>query len=266
MSNGFLVFAFNNEKINYIKQAEELARRVKLHLGLPTSLVTDVNVESNVFDQVIKIQDNYRTTKKKYRNGLDNERLSFRNIARIQAYNLSPYSKTIVADSDLLIGNSNLIKCFTQSSAVCMYDNSYDICSYRKTQEFTWISDIGCKFYWATCVYFEKNEQSKLFFDAVNHVYENYTYYKRLYQINSNLYRNDFSFSIAAHIMNNYQKGNFIGKMPDTMYYSLDTDKILKIDQDNFLFLANINSKQIAVKTKNQTIHAMNKFDLERLL
>ena len=266
MNNGCLIFAFNNEKIDYIKQAKELAIRIRKHLGLPTSIVTDVQITTDVFDKIIVIDEQFPNIKKTYHNGAFNERLSFKNSARIKAYDLTPYTETIVLDSDMLIANDNLSKCFNQNNSICMYDNSFDICAFRKTLEFTWISDIGCKFYWATCVYFKKDKQSKLFFDLVNHVYENYLYYKRLYQINSNVYRNDFSFSIAAHIMNNYQKGDFIGTMPDTMYYSLDTDNILEIKEDNFLFLTSINNKKMLVKTKNQTVHAMNKYDLEKLL
>lgn len=266
MSRGCLVFAFNNEKINYIKQAEMLAVRISKHLSLPTTLVTDQLIHNEVFDRIITLDDILHVTKKTYHNGNSKERLSFKNAARIMSYDLTPYTQTIVLDTDMLIANNNLSKCFEQNKSVCMYDNSFDICSFRQTKEFTWISDIGCKFYWATCVFFKKDKQSKLFFDLVKHVYENYSYYRRLYQINSNLYRNDFSFSIAAHIMNNYQKGNFIGSMPDTMYYSLDRDNILKISEDSFTFLTPFNSKTIAVSTNNVTVHAMNKYDLEKLL
>jgi len=267
MSKGCLVFAFNNEKIDYIKQATYLAKNVSKYLNLPTTLVTDVEVESKEFDQILVIEDSFYKSKKTYHDGnLANERLTFKNAARIKSYELSPYDNTFVFDTDVLLANDNFLKCFDQEKSVCMYDKSFDVCSYRKSQEFTWISDIGCKFYWATCLYFKKDDQSKMFFEVVNHVYENYSYYKRLYQINSNLYRNDFAFSIAAHIMNDYQKGDFVGSMPDTMYYSLDTDKILSINNDNFLFLSYINNKPLAIKTKKQTVHAMNKYDLEKLL
>jgi len=266
MSKGCLVFAFNNEKINYIKQAEDLAKRVSRYLKLPTTLVTDKFFDSDVFDQVIEIKNDFHFSKKTYHNGNSNERLSFFNAARIKSYDLTPYDQTIILDSDFIVCNNNLNKCFKQKNSVCMYDTSFDICSYRQTDEFTWISDIGCKFYWATCTYFKKDTKAKLFFDTINHVYENYFYYKRLYQINSNLYRNDFSFSIAAHILNNYQKGNFVGNMPDTMYYSLDRDEIISIDDNKFTFLTDFNNKKIAVKTKGQNIHCMNKYSLEKIL
>ena len=40
MNNGVLCFANNNNKVNYILQAQELATRVRKYLDLPTTIVT----------------------------------------------------------------------------------------------------------------------------------------------------------------------------------------------------------------------------------
>ena len=55
MSNGVLCFANNNGKINYILQAQELAKRVRKYLDLPTSIVTSTpcQVDESYFDKVI---------------------------------------------------------------------------------------------------------------------------------------------------------------------------------------------------------------------
>ena len=60
MSNGVLCFAHNNGKVDYLRQAEILAERVKKHLDLPTTLVTSTASElQNVglFDKVIEIKN-----------------------------------------------------------------------------------------------------------------------------------------------------------------------------------------------------------------
>ena len=41
MTNGVVLFAFNNSDIDYIKQAIYCAKRVKKYLGLPVQLITD---------------------------------------------------------------------------------------------------------------------------------------------------------------------------------------------------------------------------------
>ena len=58
MNNGVLCFAHNNGKVDYLKQADFLAKRVKQHLNLPTTLVTSTPqdiIENKIFDNVIKI-------------------------------------------------------------------------------------------------------------------------------------------------------------------------------------------------------------------
>ena len=60
-NKGALIFARNNAQIDYIKQARFSAQRIRKHLDIPTSIVTD-SVEylqntykdyNEVFDQVI---------------------------------------------------------------------------------------------------------------------------------------------------------------------------------------------------------------------
>jgi len=41
MSKGVLIYALNNEQIDYAKLALNAARQVKQHLGMPVALVTD---------------------------------------------------------------------------------------------------------------------------------------------------------------------------------------------------------------------------------
>ena len=41
MSSGVLLFAFNNEQVDYVSQAQYLAKRIRKYLDLPTTLVTD---------------------------------------------------------------------------------------------------------------------------------------------------------------------------------------------------------------------------------
>jgi len=62
MSNGVLCFANNNGKINYIKQAVFLAKRIKRHLDVPTSIVTSTpnlinKTDRKFFDKIIEIDD-----------------------------------------------------------------------------------------------------------------------------------------------------------------------------------------------------------------
>ena len=71
MSSGVLLFAFNNEQVDYVSQAQYLAKRIRKYLDLPTTLVTD-DVErvvkfyngKEVFDEILSSsieQKNHKT-------------------------------------------------------------------------------------------------------------------------------------------------------------------------------------------------------------
>ena len=269
MSKGCLLFAFNNEKIDYVKQAVYCAKKIRKHLNVPVSLVSDIEVDDPVFDKVIAFDKELAYSMKTYRSHTTSFKLSFKNVARIYSYDLTPYDSTLVLDTDVLICNNEIAKCFDSNADLMMYSNAQDVGNYIDKKEFEWISDTGCKFYWATCLYFKKTKTNKLYFDLVQHIYENWGYYKTIYQIQNAVYRNDFAFSIAAHIMNNHSKGDFIGEMPGTLHYSIDKDIIQSINEDDLLFLIHNPQKGknfFPVRTKNMTVHCMNKFDLDRLI
>ena len=56
MSKGIIVHAFNNEEIDYVKQAIDVAKRAKKHLDLPTSVITDMDIDNSVFDKTVTIK------------------------------------------------------------------------------------------------------------------------------------------------------------------------------------------------------------------
>ena len=66
------------------------------------------------------------------------------------------------------------------------------------------ISETGIKMFWATTVMFKKDQQSKSFFQLVDHIKTHYMFYADLFGFNPAQYRNDISFSIAKHIMNGF--------------------------------------------------------------
>ena len=127
MSKGVLLFAFNNESINYIKQAIFCAERVKKYLDLPVSVVTDFKLsdsETKHFDKIISLDSN-KTNKKAYRDGSLSKRvLSFNNFGRESSYDLSPYDETIVMDTDYIVANEKLLNCFIQQKDLLLYKDA----------------------------------------------------------------------------------------------------------------------------------------------
>lgn len=275
MTQGVVLIARNNKEIDYIAQAVFLAKRIRKYLDLPTALVTDnadyleKNYDATVFDTVVEVNNDSNFTKKTYRDGvLYRNSLEFKNTNRSSIYDLTPYDETLVIDTDLIIADSVLKNCFTQSSDLLMYSNGFEVSGWRDVSEFDYISDTGPKFYWATAVFFRKTESTQTYFNLIKHIQENWNHYKKLYQIASPVFRNDFAFSIAVHIMNGYTSGDFVKEMPGTLYYTTDKDELVSLTDDEFLFLIEKENEtaHFPANVKGKTVHVMNKYSLGRII
>ena len=275
-NKGAILFARNNSNIDYVKQAYFAAIKIQEFLNIPVTLITDSKnyLESafpnykKVFDQVIQPDLEHTYTLRKYFDGaLTEKQLEFKNDWRSYAYDLSPYDETLLLDTDVILANDQLKNCFSSQYDILAYKKAYDLANYRDYREFEYTSDSGVDFYWATCVFFRKTEENKIFFDLIKHIQENWIHYKRVYQIMSPTFRNDFAFSIAIHIMNGMCSGDFIKAAPGTLYYITDKDILWEMKDTNFLFLVEKEKflgEYTAIKTKNTTVHIMNKFSLNR--
>ena len=268
MSNGVLCFANNNE-INYIKQAEQLAIRIKKYMGLPTSLCTSdqYSTSGKIFDKIIKLKEG-QPNNKRYYDTIDFKTLNFKNYSRCKSYDLSPYDKTLVLDVDYIITNNKLSDAFINGDFK-IYRHGVDLCPWRKYKEFDFINDKGVPFYWATCFYFVKNQEHKIFFDLLKHISENWNHYKMVYDIDARNFRNDHLFSIGIHMMNGFEDNDWAKPMPGKMYYTLDRDELIEIDKEKLKFLLekeHTRNEYILGSIRDANVHVMNKFSLERLL
>jgi len=278
MSKGVLVFARNNSQVDYVKQAYYLALRVKKYLDLPTTVITDSGDYlrsqfqdwEDVFDKIVEPEYTNNYTLKRYQDGtLTNKQLEFKNDTRTKAYELSPYNETLLLDSDFIVCNDVFLKCFEQEHEFLIYKDAYDLANFRDYSEFDYVSDSSVDFYWATCVYFRKTASVKMFFDLLQHIQENWGHYNSIFQINRSTYRNDHAFSIAIHIMNGYEQGDFAHAMPGKHFYTTDKDILIEMNNESFLFLIEKEDylgEYTPVRFKNHNIHIMNKFSLNRCI
>ena len=290
MTKGVVVVARNNKSLDYIKQATFLADKVKQHLDLPTSVITDSTEYlyskkyDSKFDNIIPIvwksedmidgetllSKSELHNNRRYHDGtVASKELQFKNGARTGVYDVTPYDETLLIDTDVLIMNDIYKYCFEQSHNFLIYDKSYDLAGFRNPNEFQYISDTGVKFYWATIVFFRKTEENKIFFDLLNHIQDNWYHYRTIFQIPTVLYRNDHAFSIAIHIMNGYQSGNFSMPMPGKLFYTTDKDILWQVKNDKPFFLLEKQDyfgEYTAALWNNHNIHVMNKFSLERYI
>ena len=275
-SKGVFLFAKNNGQLDYVKQAVFLAKRIKKYLNVPVSLATDSPVYleetygTDDFDKIIKLDyTDERNLRYFYDGAMSKKKGGFKNANRASAYELSPYDETLLLDTDYIISNNLLESVFESDADFMIYKKSSDISQARNEDEFQKIDDVSVDFYWATVVFFKKTETNKKFFDLVKHIEDEWHHYRRTYQVKSHLFRNDFAFSIAIHIMNGFQPGSFAKELPGTMFYTADLDILWQLDDDEMMFLVgkeNYLGEYTTVRTKGLTVHVMNKFSLTRMI
>jgi hypothetical protein len=91
MTQGVLIFAFNNEQTDYLAMAEWSAHNVRRHLNLPTSVVTNAKYTGTAFDHVIYADAESGGTRyfEDY-----NSTVTWHNAGRVDAYRLTAFSET----------------------------------------------------------------------------------------------------------------------------------------------------------------------------
>jgi hypothetical protein len=273
MSHGVLIFAQNNSEIDYTRIALFAAERVKKYLNVPVSLVTDSKDwlltsqphAVKIFDQIIELWTETEQTKKFYDGTLAGKTLTWKNLSRSDCYELTPYDETLVIDSDYIISSNTLADIWNNVNDFLIYQDSFDLAQWRDDSSFKYLNQTSIPFYWATAFYFKKSTANQSFFDIVKYIKSNWSYYRSLYNIDSVVFRNDFAFSMAIHMMGN----EFVKPLPGKMNYTLDRDVLLNIQENSLQFLVekkNYAGEYIATKTTNLDMHVMNKYSLTRYI
>lgn len=281
MNRGVLLYAHNNNEIDYFKIACANALMIKKNLNVPVTLVTDegsLNYGKSIlgndlvnlcFKSIILVKRNYDfNNPRNYSDTSFNvKNLQFYNTAHWEAYELSPYDETLFIDVDYLIMSNSLSNCWGSDNDVMITQR---IMSPMGETEQRYIDDFGIKLYWATVVYFKKSLLAKFLFDLVKHIEQNYVYYNELYCISGNMYRNDNAFSIAIHILNGFSDITpIVGDLPiPALMMIWDSNDIMKIDKINDMYIyaekKNAKGEYNLVRFKNTDLHIMNKWAINR--
>jgi len=272
---GFLLFAFNNNEIDYIKMACCCALSIKSHLKYNhITLITDNSIEwvekilsketiDNSFDNIILVdppnQDNIRTH---FDSPWTKFKTPFLNKNRSTAYELSPYEETILLDVDYLVMSDTLDLVWDSSEDFLINKNAVSLRNEEFHDKEIKLSKDGISMYWATIVYFKKSKLSKTIFDLILFIKEHYLFYKHLYKFPGKLFRNDYAFSIAIHIISGFIKSD-IKSFPISVIRTMDQrDDIVEVSNDNILFLSHDPKKpwiNNLINFQNTDVHIMNK-------
>jgi hypothetical protein len=273
MNKGCLIFAHNSPEVDYGSQAVLSALLISKTLKVPVSLVTDqgtidyakTKFDSFPFDQIIIVDAPVRTNYRRLYNGAENQKnISFINSNRNDAWELTPYDRTLVVDADFLVFSDHLNKYWDCEESFLISPGMIDPLIVDLDPKDHWVSRNSIRMLWATNFMFTKNQETKLFFDLMHHIQENYAYYGATYDFDASRYRNDYVFSIACHIMSNFGQARWHGELPSPLLIR-DIDELIKIDDKGILFLLHDYTRQLhptLFRTARQDLHLMNKWAL----
>tara|TARA_B100001939_G_scaffold343939_2_gene357470 strand:+ start:1581 stop:2471 length:891 start_codon:yes stop_codon:yes gene_type:complete len=285
MSKGFLMFAHNNNEIDYLKLAVVNALLIKQNCDIhDITVVTnqhsyDYTVEQlgkdfvhNAISNIViteKDKDFKRANQRLYKDTSHTSKaLPFYNVDRCDAYNISPYDETLLIDADYLILSNSLNSCWGHENELMMNWSYQDIMSERDDPTLKRLSPTGITMYWATVVYFRKTDFAKQFFKTVAHVRDHREFYQDVYKWPGNLYRNDYSFSVAAHMMSGFVDRGIPQLPVPYLYKTFDTDDIHSAPAPNELIFYLEKPKSLGdfmlCRWSGLDIHVMNKWAINR--
>lgn len=278
MTKGVLIFAHNNRDIDYALLSLISGGLAKKHLSVPVSLATDRSTiewckESKiyermieVFDKIIEIEKPITDNRRNLHDGGESKSVPFANTNRYSAWDITPYSRTLLLDSDYLVFSPKFSLYWDMDESILISSSMEDIVGPARTgYHDRFISDTAPSLYWATSIMFTKNSESKLFFNLVQYVKNNYQYYADLFRFDSRQFRNDIAFSIAKHIFDGFEDRN-IPSLPPVLTVQ-DRDILHDVTENEkltFLISLEFGKNYVLASTQGVDIHVMNKQSIVR--
>lgn len=277
MNKGIVIYAHNNRTVDYALMAVISGGLAKKNLQVPVSIITDQTtldwIEQSgikdtaelVFDKIILTDKPVTNNHRFLHDGATGLNVPFVNTNRNSVWSLTPYDRTLLIDSDFFVLSNNLDKYWNVDDDIMIGESINDIYDNKRLGHLdNFVSETGVKLYWATTVMFTKNQRSKIFFDTVNNIKENYEYYGDVYRFDSRQYRNDIAFSIAKHILDGFEELS-TGRLPPVLS-TLDRDILFSVEHDKFKFLINyrLDNNYCAAALSGVDVHIMNKQSIIR--
>lgn len=195
MSRGIVIIAQNAGDKNYVKCAGVLAKSIRrVSPSTNISVITDNDVASDIFDQVIKFPHGDLA--------IDSD---WKLINDWQVYEASPYDETLKIEADVFIPNNidHWWDILAQQDVVIsttIRNVKNEISHVRGYRRF--IDDNKLPDVYNALTYFKKSETAKQFFEIVRNVFENWKEYKQqLKCLPTEEVSTDWAYAIACHII-----------------------------------------------------------------
>jgi hypothetical protein len=259
MTTGALIFAFNNEHIDYVAMANWSAKNIHRHLNIPVCLITDKEpaTEHN-FDKIVLVD---HPTGGGTRHFADiGESVTWHNTNRTDAYTLSPWDCTLVLDADYVVATNYLKTILETDQDFLCYRWASDATNLNNFKDLNYFGNNRMPMWWATVMMFRRSSKAELIFDSMNMVRDNWLHYRRLYNNLVANYRNDHAVSIALNIVNGHTL--LVPSIPGSLVSITPEHKLTQLSQDSYRLDFLTPDKKSRWITLSQDFHAMGKQQL----
>jgi len=281
MSRGYLIFAYNNETIDYGTMALCNSLLIKKHckehaVALVTSDWTldflkskyNKSLINYAFDEIIisGLYEHDADDRKYFDTRYSKFNAKYYNSNRYGAYQFSPFDETILLDADYLILDNSLDLVWGNEEDFLCNKRVIDLDHKNNNGFDSRFNDMSIPLYWATAVYFRKTEKSKAIFDHVRFVKDNYDFYRYLYNFNSSgFFRNDYAMSISIHLVNRFMEYDSVKPLPvDYIRVSTEFDEMHDFDNGNPIITTEKEPGQFILHRVMNNVHIMNKLSILR--
>jgi hypothetical protein len=151
-----------------------------------------------------------------------------------------------------------------------MINCKYRDVSERHKEHIEYLDNFSIPMYWATVFYFKKSDFAENLFTIISHIKHNYKYYYYLYNCSGNLYRNDFAFSMALHILNGSVAFDVPSLPIEYLNNSFDLDDIYRINSHNDIIMYCADAERVTEhllsRFTDTDLHVMNKKAIGRFI
>lgn len=263
MTRGALIFAFNNEKTDYVGMAAWCAKNIRQHLDLPTAVVTDCTDAAKLsnFDQVIYSSAEAGGTRffEDY-----NSTVTWNNASRVNAYVLSPWDETLVLDADYVVSSSQLNRLWNIDNDFMCHTDAFNMATGEYLAELNVFGEHRLPMSWATVMMFRRSNTAQFIFDCMQMIHDNWQHYRDLYGIHNKNYRNDFALSIAIGIVSGHT--GHVGRIPWALASVLPEATLSSFPLGYTVEYTDASGQRKYIDFRGMDFHAMGKAHLEKII
>lgn len=247
MTTGALIFAVNNGATDYAAMAVWSAKNIQRHLGIPTHIVSDLE-----------------PTGTNTRHFSDLGHVTWHNLSRVDAYDLTPWDRTLLLDADYVVASDQLRPLLDADQDFLAHREAYDITGCNDFRGLNSFGEHAMPQWWATVIMFRRSTHAGLVFAVMRMVRDNWQHYRDLYKIRQTTYRNDHALSIALLVCDGHALDH--AAIPWNLATLTPEHAVTATDQDRYRVDFVNTENQRRWITMSQDFHAMGKTQLEAIV